>query len=152
MVIADHSEYERDTGWAGSDSMRTLTRVAGTCLSKNDGPRETGAGAEEETRCYTITPVGYTMVPMALNLKNGDVERLAAEVARLTGESKTEAIRVALEERRRRLKAVAPTERRARLLRLLRERVWPAIPKTERGRRLTQDEEDRILGYGKEGV
>ena len=89
---------------------------------------------------------------MALNLKNTDVERLAAEVARLTGESKTEAIRVALEERRRRLKAVAPSERRVRLLRILRERVWPSIPKAELGRRLTQKEEDTILGYGKEGV
>ena len=89
---------------------------------------------------------------MALNLKNSEVERLAAEVARLTGELKTEAIRKALEERRRRLKAVAPAERRARLLRLLRERVWPAIPKDQFGRRLTQDEEDAILGYGKEGV
>lgn len=89
---------------------------------------------------------------MALNLKNADVERLATEVARLTGESKTEAIRVALEERRRRLKAVAPAARRDRLLRLLRERVWPSIPKTEMGRRLSQVEEDAILGYGKEGV
>ena len=35
---------------------------------------------------------------MALNLKNAEVERLAAEVARLAGESKTEAIRRALEE------------------------------------------------------
>ena len=35
---------------------------------------------------------------MALNLKNAAVERLAAEVARLTGESKTEAIRRALAE------------------------------------------------------
>ena len=89
---------------------------------------------------------------MALNLKNADVERLATEVARLTGESKTEAIRKALEERRRRLKAVAPSERRARLLRLLRERVWPSIPKGELGRRLREDEEDAILGYGKDGV
>ena len=89
---------------------------------------------------------------MALNLKNADVERLATEVSRLTGESKTEAIRKALEERRRRLKAVGPAERRARLLRLLRERVWPSIPRTELGRRLTQAEEDAILGYGDEGV
>jgi len=89
---------------------------------------------------------------VALNLKNTDVERLAAEVARLTGESKTEAIRVALEERRRRLKAVGPGERRTRLLKLLRDRVWPSIPKTELGRRLTPEEEDAILGYGKEGV
>jgi len=33
---------------------------------------------------------------MALNIKNPEVERLAADVARLTGESKTEAIRRAL--------------------------------------------------------
>lgn len=89
---------------------------------------------------------------VALNLKNPDVERLAAEVARLTGESKTEAIRKALEERRRRLKAIAPGERRGRLLQLLRERIWPAIPKAQLGKRLTREEEDAILGYGREGV
>jgi antitoxin VapB len=89
---------------------------------------------------------------MALNLKNAEVERLAAEVARLTGESKTEAIRKALDERRRRLKAVAPAERRTRLLRLLRDRIWPSIPKNQLGRRLTRAEEDAILGYGKDGV
>jgi hypothetical protein len=48
---------------------------------------------------------------MALNLKNAQVERLAAEVAKLTGESKTEAIRRALEERRRRLKRQSVDER-----------------------------------------
>ena len=89
---------------------------------------------------------------MALNLKNAGVERLAAEVARLTGESKTEAIRKALEERRRRLKGVAPAERRSRILRLLRGRIWPSVPKHQLGRRLTSDEEDTILGYGKDGV
>ena len=49
---------------------------------------------------------------MALNLKNDEVELLAAEVAHLTGESKTEAIRQALLERRRRLsqRQVAQTD------------------------------------------
>lgn len=89
---------------------------------------------------------------MPLNLKNAAVERLAAEVARLTGESKTEAIRKALEERRQRLKGPGVGERRERLLRHLKSRVWPAVPKTELGRRLTQAEEDAILGYGSEGV
>jgi antitoxin VapB len=89
---------------------------------------------------------------MALNLKNPDVERLAAEVARLTGESKTEAIRRALEERRRRLKGPAVKERRARVLRFLRRRVWPSMPKNQLGRRLTRDEEDALLGYGPDGV
>ena len=40
---------------------------------------------------------------MAFNIKNPQVERLASELARLNGESKPEAIRKALEERRARL-------------------------------------------------
>ena len=36
---------------------------------------------------------------MALNLRNQEVERLAATVARLTGETKTEAVRAALADR-----------------------------------------------------
>ena len=89
---------------------------------------------------------------MALNLKNAEVERLAAEVARLTGESKTEAIRRALEERRRRLKSPSTEQRRARVLRFLEKKVWPTLPAGERGRRLTAAEEDDILGYGPDGV
>lgn len=89
---------------------------------------------------------------MALNLKNAAVERLAAEVAKLTGESKTEAIRRALEERRRRLKGASADQRRARVLRFLEKRVWATLPKGERGRRLTREEEDDILGYGPAGV
>jgi antitoxin VapB len=88
---------------------------------------------------------------MALNLKNAAVERLAAEVARLTGESKTEAIRRALEERRRRLKGHAPADRRARVLAFLRKKVWASVPKSELGRRLSKAEEDEILGYGSDG-
>ena len=89
---------------------------------------------------------------MALNIKNVDVERLAAEVARLTGESKTEAIRRALIERRRRLKGPAVEQRRARVLRFLEKSVWPTLPEGERGRRLTRAEEDEILGFGADGA
>lgn len=89
---------------------------------------------------------------MALNLKNAEVERLAAEVARLTGESKTEAIRRALEERRNRLRVAEVAQRRERVLRLLRTKLWPSLPKQHRGRRLSREEEDAILGYGPEGV
>ncbi len=89
---------------------------------------------------------------MALNIKNVEVERLAAEVARLTGESKTEAIRRALDERRRRLKGPAVEERRARVLRFLEKKVWPTLPEGERGRRLTRAEEDEILGFGADGI
>jgi antitoxin VapB len=89
---------------------------------------------------------------MPLNIKNTEVERLAADVARLTGESKTEAIRRALEERRRRLKGASAGDRRKRVLTYLEKKVWAALPKGERGRRLSRDEEDAILGYGPEGV
>ncbi len=89
---------------------------------------------------------------MALNIKNGDVERLAAELARLTGESKTEAIRRALEERRRRLKGAPSADRRARIVTFLEKSVWSGLPDSERGRRLSRDEEDAILGYGPGGV
>ena len=89
---------------------------------------------------------------MPLNIKNPDVERLAADVARLTGESKTEAIRRALEERRRRLTRSSVERRRARLLQFLEKKVWPTLPKGERGRRLTRAEEDEILGFGPSGV
>jgi antitoxin VapB len=89
---------------------------------------------------------------MPLNIKNVEVERLAAEVARLAGESKTEAIRRALDERRRRLRHKSADRRRERVLELLERTVWPTLPKNVRGRRLTRAEEDEILGYGRGGV
>lgn len=84
---------------------------------------------------------------MALNIKNAEVERLAAEVARLTGETKTEAIKRALAERRQRLvHRVDPGDRHGRALRFLERDVWPTIPADEVGRRITREEEDAILG------
>ena len=94
----------------------------------------------------------YHGVTVALNIKNVEVERLAAEVARLTGESKTEAIRRALDERRSRLRNRSASDRRARVLKFLETMVWPSLPKSQVGRRLTREEEDAILGYGPEGV
>ncbi len=90
---------------------------------------------------------------MALNIKNREVERLAAEVADLTGESKTEAIRRALQERRGRLALrVVHRDRRAEIMDFLAREVWPLADKKELGRRLTRRQEDAILGYRREGV
>jgi antitoxin VapB len=90
---------------------------------------------------------------MPINIKNREVEQLVAEVAQLTGESKTEAVRKALQERKLRLKLrVASGNRRARLLRFLEREVWPAVPEEERGRTLSKAEEESILGYGETGV
>jgi antitoxin VapB len=91
--------------------------------------------------------------PMALNIKNEEAERLAAEVARMAGESKTEAIRRALAERRQRLAfRLSLHDREARALRFLEQEVWPRIPDDQIGRRLSRDEEDEILGYGPAGT
>lgn len=86
---------------------------------------------------------------MALNLKNPDVERLATEVAGLTGESKTEAIRRALEERRERLSyRVVEADRAVMLSTLLEVEVWPHIPRAQLGRAPTRRERADILGAG----
>ena len=89
---------------------------------------------------------------MPLNIKNSDVERLATEVARLTGESKTEAIRRSLDERRPRLRGPSVDQRRAKVLRFLEKKVWSTLPDGEKGRRLTRAEEDDLLGFGPDGV
>lgn len=89
---------------------------------------------------------------MALNIKNEEVERLAREVADVTGETKTEAIRRALSERRDRVSIRLGEKSAARLSRFLEEELWPTIPEHELGRRLSRIEEDKILGYGPEGV
>jgi antitoxin VapB len=90
---------------------------------------------------------------MALNIKNPEVERLASEVAALSGESKTQAIRRALEERKARLAVrVVRQDRRAALRRFLESEVWPQIPKVQMGKRLSRAEEERILGFGADGV
>ena len=90
---------------------------------------------------------------MALNIKNAEVERLAEEVAKLAGETKTAAVQRALSERRERLVLrVADTDRTARVRRFLERDVWPRIPANQLGRTLTREEEDAILGYGPEGV
>lgn len=90
---------------------------------------------------------------MALNIKNSEVERLAAEVAALCRETKTEAIRRALEDRCQRLRLRRnQAGRPERIEALLRHRIWPEIPPEVLGRGITKAEREAILGYGPEGV
>jgi antitoxin VapB len=90
---------------------------------------------------------------MALNIKNAEVERLAEETSRLAGETKTESIRRALEERLARLRLrIVKRDREAEMLRYLEREVWSSVPEDLLGKRLTRREEDRILGYGPEGA
>ncbi len=91
---------------------------------------------------------------MALNIKNPEVEKLAAEVASMARETKTEAIRRALIERKERL-AIRRTDpgKAERLRRLLEEEIWPSIPpELRRQPPISKEEKEAILGYGPDGV
>jgi antitoxin VapB len=82
---------------------------------------------------------------MAINIKDQQTDQLAREVAKQTGESLTEAIRVSLEERLQRLsgRRRAPTQReklREILIRL------DTLPRADRR------SEDEILGYDEHGI
>jgi antitoxin VapB len=90
---------------------------------------------------------------MALNIKNVEVERLAAEVSALTGETKTEAIRRALADRRQRLRVRVSAEgRRARVLHFFENEVWNRVPHDQLGHAPDRAERERILGYCEDGV
>ncbi|HEU4392372.1 MAG TPA: type II toxin-antitoxin system VapB family antitoxin [Solirubrobacterales bacterium] len=90
---------------------------------------------------------------MALNIKNKETEELAAEVASMTGESKTGAVRQALRERRDRLALTSSRRQRdpESLTRFLEAEIWPLIP-DRGGPPLTKEEVEDILGFGPGGV
>ena len=89
---------------------------------------------------------------MPLNIKNPEVERLVQEVARITGESKTEAVRQALLERRRRLAfRVSRPDGRAEIERFLKREVWARIPKDQLGKAPDKEEVEEILGFDPDG-
>jgi antitoxin VapB len=81
---------------------------------------------------------------VALNIKDADTDRLARELAELTGQPITVAVREAIEER---------------LDRLRRRKALTATPELadiiDRGRRrqlLDERTDDEILGYGDDGI
>lgn len=106
----------------------------------------------EERGPDRLTPMRYDYT-MALNIKDPETERLAAEVAAMTGESKTAAVRRALAERKQRLAVaqagVAPGDR---MVQILERTLWPRLPDGVRGVVLTKAEREAILGFGPEGA
>jgi antitoxin VapB len=90
---------------------------------------------------------------MPLNIKNSEVERLVKEVAEMTGESKTEAVRQALLERRRRLAfRIGRADRRHEIARFLEREVWARIPNDQLGKAPAKEEIEEILGFGSQGA
>ncbi len=90
---------------------------------------------------------------MALNIKDPETERLASEIATLTGESKTGAVRQALSERKQRLLlARSGLGKGDRMVGVLERRLWPRLPDGVRGSTLSKEDEEAILGYGPDGA
>ena len=90
---------------------------------------------------------------MALNIKNQDVETLLSSVVNMTGESKTEAVRKALEERWQRLTLRFMVRTSSdRLDTFLNEEIWSQIPVELLGTKLSKAEEEQILGLGELGI
>jgi antitoxin VapB len=80
-------------------------------------------------------------------------EALAAEVAALANETKTQAVRTALLERKERLQARKRRHARGqRIGRFLEDGAWPQISDAVLGRPISKAEREAILGYGREGV
>jgi len=82
---------------------------------------------------------------MPLSIKNRDTERLARQVAEETGESMTEAIRRALEERWERLKS----QRRGRVLT---GQIDDLLRRVDALCELDPRPADEILGYDEHGM
>jgi antitoxin VapB len=90
---------------------------------------------------------------MTRNIKNTETEKLAAEVAEMTGETKEDAVREALREKKERLELRSGRQGRPRSVQeWLETEIWPRIPEGERGKPLTKKEMEDILGLGPEGV
>jgi len=90
---------------------------------------------------------------MSLNITDTETEKLAAEIADMTGNTKTGAVREALREKKKRLEMRGGRKGRPRSMQeWLEKEVWPRIPEEERGKPLTKAEVEEILGFGPEGV
>jgi antitoxin VapB len=82
---------------------------------------------------------------MALNIKDDQTDLLARQVAKVAGESLTEAIRVSLQERLERLTGKRRASTRREKLREILQRV-DSLP------RIDDRSEDEILGYDQKGL
>ncbi len=95
---------------------------------------------------------------MTLNIKDTETEKLAAEIAEMTGDTKTGAVREALREKKRRLEQEATAgETRQKpqrsTLEILEQEVWPLLPEEALGQPpMNKEEEEDLLGFGPEGA
>jgi antitoxin VapB len=73
-----------------------------------------------------------------------DTEQLADEIAKLTGEDKSAVIRRALEEHKL---SLSRSTKKQRWQQFLEHEVWSTLPDSVKGKGVSQQEQDKILGY-----
>ena len=132
---------------------REVSKDADTC----GGP----LGALGKSTLRTAAPAVGHLVPfnlnwyhasMALNIKDPETERLAAEVAALTGTTKTGAVRYALRQVLQAQSRLSVQQREERLTRFLEEEIWPLVPPDQLGKPVSKAEREEILGFGEYGA
>lgn len=82
---------------------------------------------------------------MALSIKNPEVDRLARELAEVTGENMTEAICKALEERLEKEKGKKPGN-------VIHDEIERIRNRVARLKRIDQRSDDELIGYDKHGI
>jgi antitoxin VapB len=92
---------------------------------------------------------------MDFHIKDTETEKLATEVAEMTGETKEVAVREALREKKERLEIGSSDKAGSKrdLLEFFEKEIWPLFPEEQLGQPpLTKEEEEELLGYGPEGA
>ena len=129
-------------------------------VSKDAGTRRP-AGSTRQIHPQGCGPDSWHLVPfnlswyhvsMALNIKDPETERLAAEVAALTGTTKTGAVRYALRQVLQARSRLSVQQREERLTRFLEEEIWPLVPPDQLGKPVSKAEREEILGFGEHGA
>ena len=130
-------------------------------VSKDAGTRGGPLGALGKSTLRGCGPDSWHLVPfnlnwyhvsMALNIKDPETERLAAEVAALTGTTKTGAVRYALRQVLQAQSRLSVQQREERLTRFLEEEIWPLVPPDQLGKPVSKAEREEILGFGEHGA
>jgi antitoxin VapB len=90
---------------------------------------------------------------MAWNIENRETEKLAAEVAEMTGETKEGAVHEALREKKERLEMRSGGKPERDLHEFFEKEIWPLFPKEALDQPpMTKEEEEKLLGYDEEDL
>lgn len=89
---------------------------------------------------------------MDFHIEDTETEKLAAEVAEMTGKTKEVAVREALREKKERFEQGNFRPKRD-LREFFETEIWPLFPKEELDRLpMSKEEEEELLGYNEEGA